>query len=164
MIVIADSSPLILLARIGQLSMLSALYGKIIVPNAVYQETVWQEPTRPGAAEIGAVEWIAVEEVTDVLAVRMLRQQIGPVESEAIVLALQRKAELLLIDDAKGRRIAEAQGLSVAGTIGVLIQAKRLDLIPAVKPSLDALRETGLRMDRQLYEHAMRLCGEESDK
>lgn len=161
MIVIADSSPLILLARIGHLSLLRALYNRVVVPTAVYRETVGEQPIRPGASTIAGADWIAVEEVTDLLAVRLLGQQIGPGESEAIVLAMQLNAELLLIDDAKGRRMAEAYGLSTAGTIGVLIQAKRFKLLPAVKPNLNALRDIGLHMDRQLYEHALRLCDED---
>lgn len=161
MIVIADSSPLILLVRINQLSLLRALFSRVVVPTAVYRETVGQGHLRPGAAEIAGVDWISTEQVTDELAVRVLRQQIGPGESEAIVLALQLKADLLLIDDAKGRRIAESYGVAAVGTIGILIEAKRFNLIPAVKPNLNALQKIGLRMDRQLYEHALRLCGEE---
>lgn len=162
MIVIADSSPLILLARIGQLSLLGDLYGKVFIPTAVHRETVLQDPLRPGAVEIAGADWLTVQSTDDLLAVRLLRQQIGPGESEAIVLALQFEAALLLIDDAKGRRIAEAYGISAVGTIGVLIQAKRRGLLSAVKPSLDGLREIGLRMDKDLYIHALQLCGEES--
>ncbi len=164
MIVIADSSPLILLARIEQLWLLHALFSKVVVPTAVYAETVGQGELRPGAAEIASVDWISVEQVTDILAVRMLRQQIGPGESEAIVLALQVDADILLIDDAKGRRIAESYGVTAVGTIGILIEAKRFNLIPTVKPSLMAVREVGLRMDTQLYEHALRLSGEDTDR
>ena len=162
MIVVADSSPLILLARIGQLPLLRSLYGTVDVPFAVYRETVLQDAGRPGAAEIGDADWIRVQKVTDLLAARMLRQQIGPGESEAIVLALEMQAALLLIDDAKGRRVAESYGISAAGTIGILIQAKRRGILHTVKPSLNAIREAGLRMNEGLYNHALRICDEES--
>lgn len=164
MIAIADSSPLILLARIEQLWLLRALFSRVVVPAAVHHETVGQGHFRPGAAQIAGGDWISVEEVVDILAVRMLRQQVGPGESEAIVLALQLNADLLLIDDAKGRRIAETYGLSTVGTIGILIEAKRANLLPAFKPSLDALLEVGLHMNRQLYVHALQLSGEEADR
>ncbi|MBX3051569.1 MAG: DUF3368 domain-containing protein [Caldilineaceae bacterium] len=162
MIVITDSSPLIFLARIGRLSLLEELYGTVYIPTAVHRETVVQDPLRPGAVEIASADWLTVRPVDDRLAARLLQQQIGPGESEAIILALQLKVNLLLIDDAKGRRIAEAYGIPAAGTIGVLIQAKRSGLLPAVKPSLDGLQAIGLHMDEKLYAYALQLCGENS--
>jgi len=71
------------------------------------------------------------------------------------------QAALLVIDDAKGRRMAESYGISAVGTIGILIHAKRRGLLDAVKPSLNAIRGAGLRMDANLYDHALRICGEE---
>ena len=98
------------------------------------------------------------------MAVTILRQQVGSGESEAIVLALESTADLLIIDDAKGRRIAEAYGIPAVGSIGVLIQAKKRGIIEAVKPDLDAIRQAGLRMNDHLYAQAMRLAGEEPER
>ncbi len=163
MIVIVDSSPLILLARIGRLPLLRSLYGELLMPTAVHQETVLQDPKRPGAQAIAKADWIRIREVTDAMAVTMLRQQVGSGESEAIVLALESAADLLIIDDAKGRRIAEAYGIPAVGSIGVLIQAKKRGIIEAVKPDLDAIQQAGLRMNSHLYTQALRLAEEEPE-
>ena len=158
--VVANAGPLIAMARIGQFDLLQSLYGQIYIPPSVRAEVAISGRDRPGAEEVGIASWIHVVDVRDMTAVQLLRERLDASESEAIVLAIQIEAGLLLIDEARGRRLAEARGLHKTGTIGTLIMAKRRGLISAVTPLLDDLRTSGFRMGVDLYHEALRLAGE----
>jgi predicted nucleic acid-binding protein len=84
--IVADSGPLIALARIGQLDLLPTLYGEVIVPPGVYQE-ITGEADLPGARELAQADWLSVAEVDDQTAVQRLLFWLDRGESEAIVLA-----------------------------------------------------------------------------
>jgi predicted nucleic acid-binding protein/O-succinylbenzoate synthase len=110
MIVVANAGPLISLAQIGQLDLLPALYGNIYIPPAVKTEVVAHGGERPGAAAIGLAGWITVLAVRDQTAVELLQERLDVGESAAIVLAIEQHADLLLIDEARGRRVAHCHG------------------------------------------------------
>ena len=160
MIVVSDSSVLIALSRIGHLGLLKSLYSKIMIPQAVYDEVVQAEEERPGSAEVLAADWIEVQQVTDRVAVTLLREQLDRGESEAIVLAIEAEAQALLIDEARGRRIAQAKGLAHIGTVGIVVLAKRQGLVDSATALLDELMAVGFRMDSRLYERAKALAEE----
>ena len=160
MIVVANAGPLIALAQIGQLHILPALYGEIHIPPAVRREVLAYGRERPGAAEIGAASWIRTDHVRDRTAIQLLLERLDAGESAAIVLALELEADLLLIDEARGRRVAEARGLSKTGTVGTLIAAKQHGLLPAVTPLLDSLLASGFRLSDELYRQARQLAAE----
>jgi len=160
MIVVSDSSPLIAFSQIGRLELLRSLYAQLLIPQAVYDEVVSAEKSRPGSAEVFAADWIKVQKVSDQTAVLLLREQLDQGESEAIVLALETKAEALLIDEARGRRIAQSRGLPHIGTVGVIVLAKRRGMIEAATALLDELSAVGFRMSPQLYRRAKDLAGE----
>ncbi|WP_347246486.1 DUF3368 domain-containing protein [Thermogutta sp.] len=115
---------------------------------------------KPGALDVQSADWIRVVEIQDHIAVRLLRERLGAGESEAVVLAMELEAALLLMDEARGRRIAAARGLNIAGTLGVLVLAKKRNLIPAITPLLERLREAGFRMSEDVYQMARVLAGE----
>ncbi len=158
--VVANAGPLIALARIGQFEMLKFLYNQVYIPLAVRDEIVVSGCDRPGAKEVSLASWVHVVNVQDMTAVQLLRERLDTGESEAIVLAIQLEADLLLIDEARGRRVAEAWGLNKTGTIGTLVAAKTRGVVPSVGPLLDSLRASGFRMGVDLYREALRLADE----
>ena len=140
MIVVSDTSPITNLAAISQLNLLQQLYSHLIIPTAVYNEMVKVDQLVPGAVEVQTLVWIQTQVVADsqqIVAIQLNEENIDRGEAEAIVLALELKADLLLMDERHGRAVATSYGLNVTGLLGVLLQAKRNSLIPAVKPVMD---------------------------
>ena len=160
MIVVSNAGPLIALARIDRLQILELMWNGLRIPRAVFDEVSVSYSGRAGAAEVRAATWIDVHDVRDVTAVEVLRERLGAGESAAIVLALQHEADLLLMDEARGRRVAESRGLKVSGTVGLLVMAKKRGLLEAVTPLMDALVTAGFRMSEGLYERTRLLAGE----
>jgi predicted nucleic acid-binding protein len=161
MSIVSNASPLINLARIGKLDLFHKLYSELIVPEAVWQEVVVEGAGYPGADEVKTAPWIKVRAVNNKPLVQVLRQDLDAGEAEAIALALEVGAELLLMDEHLGRETARHLGLRYMGLIGVLIEAKHKGLIHAVKPYLDALRDiAGFRVSDALYRRVLQDEGE----
>lgn len=129
MIVVSNSSPLIALAKVGKLHILRDLFGKITIPKAVWYEVAVRGKGKPGAEEVEKAEWIEVKEVRDKLSVEVLKGEIEVGEAEAIVLAKELNADLLIIDESIPRIIAESVGLRVVGSLAILYIAKKRGLI-----------------------------------
>ncbi|HBY99402.1 MAG TPA: hypothetical protein DEP84_36605 [Chloroflexi bacterium] len=104
--------------------------------------------------------WIEVQSPQDELAVRALATELGAGEASAIILAQELGASLLLIDEIRGRRIAQQLGLQVRGTLGILARARREGRIPSLREALDLLRARGTWIDQRLYEEVLRIVGE----
>lgn len=162
MIVICDASPLIVLAMIQRLDLLRHLFHEVIIPESVYYEVVMDGAGEPGADTVQAATWLRRKRASDRVLFAQLQQRLGSGEAEAIALAQELKADLVLIDERRGRQVAAQYHLRVVGTIGVLIEAKRQGVISALKPELDRLRaSTQMYMDDALYERALHAVGEE---
>lgn len=159
MIVVSDAGPLIYLGAVGHLSLLQRLFDRVVVPEAVWREVVVVGADRPGAAATRAATWIQVLPV-DARAVAPLRDRLDPGEAEAIVLASAVHANLLLIDDQAGRQLAAEFGLTIIGTLGVLVRAKRSGLLPAVRPVVEAIVALGFHATPDLIEKVAALAGE----
>lgn len=106
-IVVSDASPLINLARVEQFEHLATVYGQVIITRAVYDEVVVRGQGREGSAEVQNASWIDIYEPQDDLAVRSLAAELGRGEASAIILAQELRARLLLIDEIRGRRVAQ---------------------------------------------------------
>jgi uncharacterized protein len=150
--VVSDSSALINLARIGKLELMRDLYGEVRIPEAVWQEAVVKGEGQAGASEIKSAPWIKAQSVKNTELVKALQQELDAGESEAIALALETQAELLLMDERLGRDTARHLGLPFTGLIGLLVEAKRKGLIANIKSEVDALRNVaGFRITDSLY-------------
>jgi hypothetical protein len=163
-IVVSDTSPITNLAAISQLDLLQQLYTRLIIPTAVYNEMVIVDKLVPGAVEVQTFSWIQTQAVVDsqrVIVIQESQENIDWGEAEAIALALELKADLLVMDERRGRAVATSYGLQVTGLLGVLLQAKRNNLIPAIKPLLDQLIEQAdFRVSSQLYTTILQSAGE----
>ncbi len=151
MIVVADASPLIALARIGRLELLQTMFLKLLLPEAVWREVVAAGLDRPGAGTIIQADWIEHRKVADVGLAELLRRDLGGGESEAIVLAREIGADLVLIDESAGRTAAKRLGLQVAGLVGVLIEARQRRLLTDPVAIVDDLhRKAGFWLSEEL--------------
>ncbi len=151
-LVVSNAGPLITLAKIQRSQLLKDLFDQIVIPRAVFDEVVLRGAGEPGAEETRNARGIETRLVVDDLSVAVLRESLGAGESEAIVLAQELGADLLLLDDALARRKAERLGLKVMGTLGVLLLAKEAGLLDAVKPALAELQQTDFRASGRVYD------------
>ncbi len=154
MSVVSDAGPLIGLAEIDHFGLLRKLFGRLYVPTAVYHEVVVEGKGRPGAEEVEtAVQegWLEVMEVQESVALVLLKVDLDDGEAESLILAGERGAALLLMDERKGRIRAKAMGLPLTGTVGVLILAREKGIELDLQAALDALRNKGFRMSDELY-------------
>jgi uncharacterized protein len=144
---VVDSTCLIGLERIGRLDLLPEMIDPLLVPPAVQRE-------------FGVVcSWIKVEKPADSGMVAALRLLLDPGESEAIVLAYEKGLRIIL-DDRKAREVAQRLGLTVTGTVGLLLKAKQEGVIAVLRPLLDDLDAHEFRIGDALRNEALRLAGE----
>ncbi len=156
--IIADASPLIMLARSGLIDVLRVVAGNVIVPEAVWNECI-SGGSRPGATVImnarqaGHIEIRADAVLNDPL------PALGQGEVSAIALAIELGCPVLM-DERLGRRVASLHGVKVIGSAAVLIAAKERGLIPAVKPVLVDWRAAGYFLNEGLFSAVLQRAGE----
>ncbi len=161
MIVVSNSSPLVSLSAIGRLDLLRDLYGAITIPQAVHDEVVVQGPGRPDPPRSGGIDWIIRRDVSDPDVVTALEGQLDRGEAEAIALASELQADLLLMDERLGRTEAARFGLRVIGVLGVLIEAKGRGRLQRIEPILDELQhDAGFRVSEALRARVLQAAGE----
>jgi len=160
-IVVSDASPLIGLACIGRLDLLKSLYAQVLVPPLVFQEVAGLAPDAPGAEEIRHAGWIQIRDVADHALAEALARDLDPGEAAAIALAVEAGADLLLMDERKGRQAATRHGCRVIGVLGILVEAKSAGLVPTLRPLLDDLANTvGFRIGSCLRARVLEVAGE----
>ncbi|HEV2972830.1 MAG TPA: DUF3368 domain-containing protein [Pirellulales bacterium] len=151
MIVLSDTSPINYLVLIGQVDILPVLFGEVVIPTAVPTERQRQgapDPVRRWIDRLPA--WPVVR--SPIAVDPQLR--LGRGEAEAISLAAELHATLLLMDDRRGRRMAEALGLSVAGTINVLEAAAKRHLLD-LPTAIAQLRQTNFHISDRILARAL---------
>lgn len=129
----------------------------------MYRELAEIDPPVPGTLEVKSSPWLEVRQVLNRVMVERLQVEVrlDPGESEAIALALELKADLLLIDERRGRAEANRLGVRITGLLGILVEAKQKNLIVAVKPLMDALVTTSdFRVSSALYNQVLDIVDE----
>ncbi len=158
--VVSNSSPLIHLGKIGLLDLLVDQFEQILIPRAVWREVVEEGGDEPEAKIIAGASWIKVHEVTPSPLLTTLLAILDKGEAEAIVLAVEIGADLILLDESDARRMAELYNLKKTGLLGVLIKAKQQNAVQSLRLCLDQLRSTGFHLSEEVYNEALKAVGE----
>ena len=159
--IVSNSSPLINLSAIGEFNLLKELYGEIFIPSAVWDEVVIKGKGQPGAEEVGNAKWVKKKLVANMSFVEVLTLNLDKGEAEAIALAKEKDAEILLIDDKLARKIAHHLGLNYIGLLGVLREAKSKGIIKNIKGYMDLLRTAaGFWISEDVYRNILKLENE----
>ncbi|MES2328615.1 MAG: DUF3368 domain-containing protein [Bacteroidota bacterium] len=147
--IISDTSCLILLDKIGELDLLHALFGTITTTPEVAEE--FGELLPP---------WFEIVEPLDKNYQAIVEATVDRGEASAIALAVESNDCLLIIDDLKGRKFATQLGLTIIGTVGVIVGAKLAGIIPSVKPIINKVKATNFRITEQLELLILKQAGE----
>jgi predicted nucleic acid-binding protein len=159
-IVVADTSVIINLCRIGQARLLLSLFQRVVVPQAVADEFIRLTRTRDRFENLEFPEWIE-QQLVDHESTSVVEADLDIGETAAIALSLKIGADALLIDESLGRSEALRLGLRTIGILGILIEAKNRTLIQDLKPLLTRLEnEAGFWIAPDLRSQVLFLVGE----
>lgn len=146
--IIADASCLIIYDKINQFEMLEKIFPELMVTSQV-------------AEEFGELpDWIKIQEITNVNQYLQLTESLGKGEASSISLALEIENSLLIIDEKKGRKIAEELNIEIIGSLGVLIKAKEKGVIQSVKEILKLIDKTDFRISESVRTEVLKVSGE----
>jgi predicted nucleic acid-binding protein len=155
MIVISDNSALSALAEADLLGLLPRLFGVVIIPEAVRRECAHRRVPQPLQDWIGQPpDWLQI--VPDSAELLTETQGLGPGEAAAITLAwVNRKSSKLILDEKRGRRVAEALGLPKTGVIGIIGEAAELGWLE-FDETIKQIQQTGFHMSDTMIEAVRR--------
>ncbi|WP_417910367.1 DUF3368 domain-containing protein [Candidatus Electronema sp. PJ] len=158
-VVVSDSTVLIGLSKIDCLFLIKEMFQEIYVPEAVFREVTEDGWPRPGAEAVYNAAWILRKQVSDRTEVHFLMTVLEEGEAEVLVLAKELQADLILLDEDKARKSAARAGFSVMGVIGILIAAKRLNLIASVRIHIEKLQRERFRISERVVNMALQQAG-----
>lgn len=139
--VIADTSCLIVLDRIGHLDLLQELFGKVVVTPTVRDEFGGKLP-----------DWVQISEPRPSALLDELVQRLDAGEATSIALAFSNRGSMLIIDELKGRKATAVLEIRMVGTVGVLVMAKQKGLLSDVEQLVETLNSVGFRMSPDLID------------
>lgn len=159
MIVVSDTTPIISLIKIEKLELLKNLFGEILIPEAVFRELTTNNLFSDEAEIVKKCEFLNVVSVQNKKSLEVLQKITGldDGESESIIIVDEQKSDLLIMDERKGRKVAEKMGITLTGTVGILIQAFNEKMISAddVKLCLQNMRNQNIRISESLVEKVL---------
>lgn len=155
---IANSSPLILLSKIGQLPFLKLTGDRVFIPQAVWDE-VTNYPDPKAVPDLSKFPWIQIDPAQEIPH-EVLAWNLGKGESAVIALGIKKGSSELIIDDLDARSCARSLGLQVRGTLGLVLLARKKGLITAVRPTIDELIHSGMYLDKGIIDQILRIAGE----
>lgn len=157
--VICNTSPIQYLYQIELLHILPALTERVIVPPAVVEELSVGKALGLNLPDLATLNWVTVRRPVSEPALPLVTD-LGPGETEVLMLALELHEAVVVLDDALARRVAETLGLRLTGTLGLLLDAKRAGLITAVGRLLDQLEALRFRLAVHTRAAVIKLAGE----
>ena len=159
----APTSPILNLAIIGRLSLLSQQFGAIHIATGVLEELRVEEdlPGSEAIREAIASQWLIVVPIENTPFVQLLRQNLDRGEAETIALALTMQADWTLLDELEGRRIARSLGLNITGILGILMRSWRMGELSSVREEMNQLRDrSGFYIAPALFRQILTETGE----
>ncbi|MCB9427064.1 MAG: DUF3368 domain-containing protein [Flavobacteriales bacterium] len=156
--VVSNTTPIISLLKIDKLQVLKDLYGEVYIPQEVFNE-IEAGKNKEFYADLSQIDWIKVEKIKDEKSLSYFLD-LDKGEAEAIVLATENEADLIILDESLGRFHAKHVGLKVTGTMGVLLKAKQLGYVKELKPLLFELRTKNVWLSDGFIESILIIANE----
>jgi uncharacterized protein len=157
---VCDTTIPLYLGRIGQIDLLPALFAPVYIPEQVCLELDMGRVLRPDTINPRNLVWVELVSVSRVLIDSLPPNRLGTGERAVIAYAQAYRGYVAGMDDLRARQLAEAIGLKVTGTVGILLRAKQAGLIPAVKPLVDDITAQGFHLSPELHRDMLGLAGE----
>lgn len=158
--VICNTSPIQYLHQLHLLHILPALAKHVIVPPAVVDELMEGKALGIHLPDLTVLSWVEIRRPVSELAVSLITD-LGPGETEVLMLGIELQDAVVVLDDTLARRVAETLDLRVTGTLGLLLDAKRAGLIPMVSPMLDQLQALRFRLALHTRNAVLKLAEEQ---
>lgn len=156
--VVTNTTPIISLLILSKLDILKQLYSEISIPKAVFDE-IELGKDKEYYQNLSKINWINILKIQDKQALNYFID-LDAGEAETIVLASEIGADLVIIDEKLRRFYANHAKLTVTGTIGILIKAKKQDLVKELRPLLTSLVDNGIWLSKKLVTHVLKQVGE----
>ena len=161
MTIISDTTPIISLIKINRLDLLEKLFEEVLIPEAVYRELTTNTLFENEAKIVKTSSFLKTSSVQNRKSLQLLQAVSGldDGESEAIILADELKSDVLIMDERKGRKVAEKLGIKITGTVGVLLQSYSENMISSdeIKTYLDQLKNSNIRLSESLIQKALEM-------
>lgn len=138
-IIVSDTTCLIVLSKIGALDLLKSLFSIITVTPEIQQEYGNPLP-----------DWFVVEASTNLQQLTVLKLLLDDGEASAIALCLEKPNSLLIIDERKGRKVAQDLNITTIGTLGILFEAKQQGYLEKIRPLIEKMQQTDFRISKEL--------------
>ena len=163
MLTVSNTSPLLNLAIINHLHLIEQQFTEVYIPEAVLAELKVNENLLGSRHLKNALtkKWIKVESVKNKALVKLLRRELDQGESEAIALAIEKQADLILLDEKEGRRIARTLNLKITGILGIAIKAHKNGELKSMTNFIHRLRsQAGFHLSSPLEQRILKEVGE----
>lgn len=157
--IICNTSPLQYLHQVGLLDVVHTLVGRLTVPSAVMAELEEGRARGVDLPDLQQLDWVSIRAPQSRVAVPLVTD-LGPGETQVLMLALETSDAIVVLDDALARQLAETLGIRLTGTLGLLLDAKRAGLVPALVPVLDQLHNLRFRLAPHTRAAVLKLAGE----
>jgi predicted nucleic acid-binding protein len=156
---VVNASPLIYLAHADLIDLLQVAGFSVVVPRTVAEEIQRRGTQDPTARVLQKTFWLQeVEPVSP--SPRVLTWRLGPGETSVLSWALAHPGSVAIVDDLAARRCAKVLGVPLLGTLGLVLKAKRLGMVPAARPAIEKLLIAGMYLSPKVIDRALTLVGE----
>lgn len=161
MSVLADSSPLVVLAKLDCFDLLNRLFPRVYISAEVHHEVVIAGAGLPGSSEVSKAEWIEVKAVKNPAGAYSAQRKygLGPGEMSTILLAKELGANPVLLDDYRARKVAKAEGLGVMGSVGLLETFYLRRYLTDLRSVFQELVTHNVYIDKRLLDRRLRALG-----